>query len=350
MKLTFFSSKIRHFHHSQKRGKLILKPVFVSLRESSEKIPRMKISVIGAGNVGATAANILAEKEVGNTIILLDVIRGLAEGKSLDIMQMSPLALFDTRTIGVTDDFEATSNSSVVIITSGQARKPGMSRDDLLDVNAKIVQNVTEKVMRHSPNAILIIVSNPLDAMCYVAYKTARIPAERVIGMAGLLDTARYRSFLAEALECSVKDIQAITLGGHGDDMVPLMKYTTLSGVPVSQLLSEEKIKEIINRTRKGGGELVNLMGKSAWYAPGYATVRMVEAIVRNQKRYFPCSAYLEGEYGLEGIFFGVPVKLGKTGIEDILEIELDEEEKLQVEVSARSVKESIDYLRKRGY
>jgi len=310
----------------------------------------MKISVIGAGNVGATAANILAEKEVGNTIVLLDVVKGLAEGKSLDIMQMSPLALFDTRTIGVTDDYEATANSSVVIITSGQSRKPGMNREDLLDVNAKIVQHVTEQVMKHSPNAILIIVSNPLDAMAYVALKTARIAPERVIGMAGLLDTARYRSFLAEALECSVKDIQAITLGGHGDDMVPLIKYTTLSGVPVSQLLSDEKLREIVQRTRKGGGELVNLMGKSAWYAPGFATARMVEAIARNQKRYFPCSAYLEGEYGLNDLFFGVPVKLGKNGIEDILEIDLDADDRRMVEISANSVRESIMYLKKRGY
>lgn len=305
----------------------------------------MKITVVGAGNVGATAANILAEKEVGNQVVLLDVIKGLAEGKSLDIRQMGPLALFDTQTIGVTDDYEATAGSSVVIITSGLARKPGMSRDDLLSANARIVKTVTENIIRHSPEAILIIVSNPLDAMCYVAYKTAQIPSERVMGMAGLLDTARYKSFLADALECSVKDIQAITLGGHGDDMVPLARYTTLTGVPVGQILNDTKMEEIISRTRKGGGELVNLMGKSAWYAPGFATARMVEAIARNQKRYFPCSAYLEGEYGLDDIFFGVPVKLGKGGVEDILEIELNDEERRLVDISARSVRNNIEFL-----
>ncbi len=306
----------------------------------------MKITVVGAGNVGATAANILAEKEIGNKIVLLDVVKGLAEGKSLDIMQMAPLALFDTRTSGVTDDYEATAGSSIVIITSGLARKPGMNREDLLSTNARIVKNVTENIIRYSPDAILIVVSNPLDAMSYVAYKTAGISPERVIGMAGLLDTARYRAFLAEALDSSVKDIQAITLGGHGDDMVPLMKYTTLSGVPITQLLPKERIEEIMNRTRKGGGELVNLMGKSAWYAPGYATARMAEAIVRNQKRYFPCSAFLNGEYGLYDMYFGVPVKLGKNGIEDILEIELDDDERKLVEISANSVRENIDFLK----
>ena len=305
----------------------------------------MKITVVGAGNVGATAANILAEKEVGNTVVLLDVVKGLAEGKSLDIMQMGPLALFDTKTIGVTDDYEATANSTVVIITSGLARKPGMSRDDLITANANIVKTVTENIIQYSPDAILIVVSNPLDAMAYVAYKVAGIPAERVIGMAGLLDTARYKAFLAEALECSVKDIQAVTLGGHGDDMVPLPRYTTLTGVPVNQILSSEKINEIVLRTRKGGGELVNLMGKSAWYAPGYATARMVEAIMRNQKRYFSCSAYVEGEYGLSDMFFGVPVRLGRSGIEDILEIELNEDEKRLVEISANSVRQNIDFL-----
>ncbi len=305
----------------------------------------MKITVVGAGNVGATAANILAEKEVANEVVLLDVVKGLAEGKSLDIMQMAPLALFDTKTLGVTDDYSATADSSVVIITSGLARKPGMNREDLLEANAHIVKNVTENIIKYSPNAILIVVSNPLDAMTYVAMKVAGIPSSRVLGMAGLLDTARYRAFLASELDCSVKDIQAVILGGHGDDMVPLMNYTTLSGVPIRQLLSDEKLTEIINRTRKGGGELVNLMGKSAWYAPGYAAARMVEAIVKNQRRYFPCSAYLQGEYGQKDIYFGVPVKLGKKGIEHILEIKLDDDEKALVEISANSVRENIAYL-----
>lgn len=305
----------------------------------------MKITVVGAGNVGATAANILAEKEIGSTIVLLDVIKGIAEGKSLDIRQMAPLALFDTKTIGVTDNYEATANSSIAIITSGLARKPGMSREDLLVTNARIVRDVTRNLIKYSPEVILIIVSNPLDAMAYVAYKSAGIASERVIGMAGLLDTARYRSFIADELDCSVKDIQAITLGGHGDHMVPLMNYTTLSGVPIKQLIPEPRIEEIMERTRKGGGELVDLMGKSAWYAPGYATVRMVEAIAHNQRRYFPCSAYLKGEYGLNDMYFGVPVKLGKFGIEHILEIELNEKEKELVNISAQSVKKSIDYL-----
>jgi len=305
----------------------------------------MKITVVGAGNVGATAANILAEKEVASTVVLLDVVKGLAEGKSLDIMQMAPLALFDTRTLGVTDDYSATADSHIVIITSGLARKPGMNREDLLEANAHIVKNVTENVMKYSPNAILIVVSNPLDAMTYVAWKVAGIPSSRVMGMAGLLDTARYRAFLAEELNCSVKDIQAVILGGHGDDMVPLMNYTTLSGVPIRQLLPDEKLNEIILRTRKGGGELVNLMGKSAWYAPGYAAARMAEAIAKNQRRYFPCSAYLEGQYGQNNLYFGVPVKLGKKGIEHILEITLDKDEKALVEISANSVRENIVFL-----
>ena len=307
----------------------------------------MKITVVGAGNVGATAANILAEKEVASTVVLVDVIKGLAAGKSLDINQMAPLALFDTRTAGVTDDYEATAGSSVVIITSGLARKPGMNREDLLEANAAIVKNVTENIIKYSPDAILIVVSNPLDAMTYVAWKVSGLPSHRVMGMAGLLDTARYRSFLAAELDCSVKDIQAVILGGHGDDMVPLVNYTSLSGVPIKQLVPEQKLQEIINRTRKGGGELVNLMGKSAWYAPGYAAARMVEAIVKNQRRYFPCSAYLNGEYGLNDLFFGVPVKLGKNGIENILEIHLDDQEKELVAVSANSVKENIAFLEK---
>jgi len=309
----------------------------------------VKITVVGSGNVGATAATVLAEKEVGNTLVLLDVVKGLSEGKALDIMQMGPLALFDTKTIGVTEDYAATAGSNVVVITSGLARKPGMNREDLLTTNAKIVKSVTQNIMKHSPDAILVVVSNPLDAMTYVAHKVSGLPANKVVGMAGLLDTARYRSFLAEAMDCSVKDIQAVTLGGHGDHMVPLMNYTTLSGVPISQLLDKKTIDEIILRTRKGGGELVNLMGKSAWYAPGYAAARMVEAIVRNQKRYFSCSAYMQGEYGLNDMYFGVPVKLGKTGIEDIMQIELNEEEKELVDISAKSVRENIGFLKTLG-
>jgi malate dehydrogenase len=305
----------------------------------------MKISVIGAGNVGANCAIVIAEKELGNEVILLDIKKGLAEGKSLDINQMAPLALFDTRTIGVTDDYLATANSDVIVLAAGLSRKPGMNRDDLISTNAQIVKTSTEKAIVHSPNAIFVVVTNPLDAMAYCVFKSAKIPASRVIGMAGLVDTARYRAFLADELRCSSKDIQAIILGGHGDHMVPIPRYTTVSGVPVTQLISKEKIDDIIRRTRMGGGELVNLMGKSAWVAPGYAAARMVEAIVLNQKRYFPCSAYLSGQYGMEDIFFGVPVKLGAGGIENILEIELNTQEKLLIEQSAESIRENIRFL-----
>jgi len=305
----------------------------------------MKISIIGAGNVGATCAIVIAEKELGNEVVLLDIKHGLAEGKALDIMQMAPLALFDTKTFGVTDDYSRTANSQIVVIAAGLSRKPGMTRDDLISTNANIVKSITENILKYSPDAIFIVVTNPMDAMAYCCLKAAKIPSNRVIGMGGLVDTARYRAFLAEELNCSPKDIQAVILGGHGDHMVPIINYTTVSGVPVAQLLKKEKLKDIINRTRLGGGELVNLMGKSAWYAPGYAAARMVEAIVKNQRRYFPCSAYLQGEYGQKDIYFGVPVKLGKKGIEHILEIKLDDDEKALVEISANSVRENIAYL-----
>ena len=305
----------------------------------------MKITVVGAGNVGAICAIVIAEKELGNEVVLLDVKQGLAEGKSIDIMQMAPLALIDTKAIGVTDDYTATANSQVVVIAAGFPRKPGMNREDLINTNARIVRGITEKAIKQSPDAVFIVVTNPLDAMAYCAFKTANIPSNRVIGMAGLVDTARFRYFLAEELQCSSKDIQAIILGGHGDHMVPIPRYTTINGVPVTQLISKEKIDDIIRRTSIGGGELVNLMGKSAWFAPGYAAARMVEAIALDQKRYFPCSAYLSGQYGLDDIFFGVPVKLGAKGVENILEIELNETEKALVERSANSVRENIKFL-----
>jgi malate dehydrogenase len=305
----------------------------------------MKITVVGAGNVGATCATVLAEKEICSSIVLLDVQKGLAEGKALDIFQMAPLALYDTRTIGVTDNYEASANSEIVVITSGLARKPGMSRDDLITTNAQIVKGVTENIIKYSPNAIFVVVSNPLDAMAYCALKTAKVDPRRVIGMAGLLDTARYRAFLAEYLNSSVKDIQAIILGGHGDHMVPLKRYTSICGVPVTEVIAEGKLNEIIDRTRVGGGEIVNLMGKSAWYAPGYATARMVEAIVRNQRRIFPCSAYLQGEYGLDDMYFGVPVMLGQNGVEKVLEVKLNDEEKALVKKSAESVRETINVM-----
>jgi malate dehydrogenase len=307
----------------------------------------MKISVIGAGNVGTSCAIVIAEKELGNELVLLDIKQGLAEGKALDINQMAPLALFDTKTIGVTDDYSATANSSVIVIAAGITRKPGMHREELITTNAQIVRSITEKAIQASPNAIFVVVTNPLDAMAYCALKSAKIPANRVVGMAGLVDSARYRSFIAEELKCSPKDIQAIILGGHGDHMVPISRYTTICGSPISQLMSKEKLDAIITRSRLGGGELMTLMGKSAWVAPGYAAARMVEAIVLDQKRYFPCSAYLNGQYGLKDIFFGVPVKLGANGVEDILELELNDNEKNLVKQSADSIKASIRTLYK---
>src|SRR6187401_2842575 len=249
----------------------------------------MKITVVGAGNVGATCADVLSYREVANEILLLDIKEGIAEGKSLDIWQKAPIDLYDTRTIGSTNDYSKTANSDVVVITSGLPRKPGMSRDDLIATNAGIVRSVTENIIKHSPNAIIIVVSNPLDVMTYCAYLTAGINSNKVFGMAGILDTARYRAFLAEALNTSPKDIQAVLMGGHGDTMVPLPRYTTVAGIPVTELISKDKLDAIVERTKKGGGELVNLMGTSAWYAPGAAAAQMVEAILKDSKRIFPC-------------------------------------------------------------
>ncbi len=303
----------------------------------------MKITVIGAGNVGATCANVIAEKELANEVILIDIKEGFAEGKALDMWQTSPINLYDSRIVGYTNDYSKTTNSEVVVITSGLPRKPGMSRDDLIATNAGIVKSVTENVIAHSPNAIIIVVSNPLDVMTYVSYLTAKIDPRRVFGMAGILDTARYRAFLAEALNVSPKDIQAVLMGGHGDTMVPLPRYTTVSGIPVTELIDKDKLDAIIDRTKKGGGELVNLMGTSAWYAPGAAAAQMVEAIVRDQKRIFPCCALLNGEYGLKDIYLGVPVKLGKNGIEEIIELKLNAEEMTLLHESAKAVKEVMD-------
>jgi len=303
----------------------------------------MKISIIGAGNVGATCAQVIAEKEICNNIVLLDKVKGLAEGKALDMQQTAPLARYSTNIKGVTDDYEATKDSSIVIVTSGLPRKPGMTREDLIQVNAEIVKYVTQNAAKYSPDAIFIIVSNPLDVMAYCAYFTARTSPKKVIGMAGMLDTARYKSFIADALHCSSKDILAITLGGHGDTMVPLPRYTSVGGVPVTQLLPKETIDSIIERTRFGGGEIVNLLGTSAWYAPGYAAAKIAVTIATNQRRFEPASVYLQGEYGYKDIFFGVPVMLGKHGAEKILEIELNEVEKELVESSASKVLEAIN-------
>lgn len=305
----------------------------------------MKITVVGAGNVGATCANVLATREIGNEIILLDIKEGTAEGKALDIWETAPVLNYDTRTIGVTNDYSRTAGSEVVVITSGLPRKPGMSRDDLIATNAGIVKSVTENVIRHSPDAIIIVVSNPLDVMTYCAYLTAKKDSRKVFGMAGVLDTARYRAFLAEALNVSPKDIQAMLLGGHGDTMVPLPRYTTVSGIPVTDMISEEKLNAIVDRTKKGGGEIVNLLGTSAWYAPGAAAAQMVEAIVRDQKRIFPVCTWLTGEYGLDKIYLGVPVKLGKNGIEEIIELKLNADEMALLKASAGAVKEVMDVL-----
>ena len=305
----------------------------------------MKVTVVGAGNVGATCADVLAHREIANEIVLLDIKEGFAEGKALDIWQTSPINLYDSRTIGSTNDYSKTADSDVVVITSGLPRKPGMSRDDLIATNAGIVKTVTENVVKYSPNAIIIIVSNPLDVMTYCAYLSAKTDSNKVFGMAGVLDTARYRAFLATELNVSPKDIQAVLMGGHGDTMVPLPRYTTVGGIPVTELIEESKLNEIIERTKFGGGEIVKLLGTSAWYAPGAAAAQMVEAIVRDQKRIFPVCAWLNGEYGMKDIYLGVPVVLGKNGIEKIIELQLNEDEKALLAESAEAVKSVMDVL-----
>ena len=304
-----------------------------------------KVTVIGAGNVGATCADCMAVRDIVDEVVLLDIKEGIAEGKALDIWQTSPIRQFDTRLRGVTNDYEATRDSDVVVITSGLPRKPGMSRDDLISINAGIVKSVTENVIKYSPDAIIIIVSNPLDVMCYCAYLTAGLPASRVFGMAGVLDTARYNAFIAEALNVSPKDIHSLLMGGHGDTMVPLPRYTTVSGIPVTELLPPDKLDAIIERAKVGGGELVKLMGTSAWYAPGAAVAQMVESIIRDQHRILPVCTYLNGEYGLKDIYLGVPVVLGKNGIEKIIEVSLNDSEKELLNQSAKSVKSVMNVL-----
>jgi len=305
----------------------------------------MKITVVGAGNVGATCADVIARRELANEVVLLDIRENFAEGKALDLWQTSPIELFDSRLTGSTNDYSKTAGSSVVVITSGLPRKPGMSRDDLISTNAGIVRSVTTQILEYSPDAILIVVSNPLDVMTYCAYKAAGLPAHRVFGMAGVLDTARYRAFLAEALDCSPKDIQAVLMGGHGDTMVPLPRYTTVGGIPVTELIDAVQLDAIIERTKKGGGEIVQLLGTSAWYAPGAAAAQMVEAIVRDQKRIFPVCAWLNGEYGLKDVYMGVPVKLGRNGIEKIITLDLNAEELEGVHTSAAAVREVMEVL-----
>ncbi|TRX70251.1 malate dehydrogenase [Carboxylicivirga sp. M1479] len=305
----------------------------------------MKVTVVGAGNVGATCADVLAYREIANEVVLVDIKEGVAEGKALDIWQKAPINLYDTRTIGSTNDYKKTADSDVVVITSGLPRKPGMTRDDLISTNAGIVKSVTEQVVKYSPEAIIIIVSNPLDVMTYQAHLTSKFPRTKVMGMAGILDTARYRAFLAEALNVSPKDIQAVLMGGHGDTMVPLPRYTTVAGIPVTELIGEEELNAIIERTKFGGGELVKLMGTSAWYAPGSAAAQMVEAIVRDQKRVFPVCIKLDGEYGIDDCYLGVPVILGKNGVEKVIELDLNEEEKQLLQTSRKHVLEVMKVL-----
>lgn len=304
-----------------------------------------KITVVGAGNVGATVADTLAQNEVANEIVIVDIRENFAEGKALDMWETSPIRLSDSRVIGSTNDYSKTANSDVVVITSGMPRKPGMSRDDLISTNAKIVKSVTESVVKYSPDAIIVVVANPLDVMTYAAFLASKKSRNQVFGMAGILDTARYRSFLAEELNVSPKDIQALLMGGHGDTMVPLPRYTTVAGIPVTQLIDEEKLNAIVERTKKGGGEIVKLLGTSAWYAPGQAAAQMVEAIVKDQKRIFPVCTLLEGEYGQTNVALGVPVKLGRNGIEEIIEVELNDVEKAMLETSSAAVKDVMKVL-----
>jgi malate dehydrogenase len=304
-----------------------------------------KITVVGAGNVGATAAQGVALKELARHVVMIDIMEGIPQGKGLDQWESSPIEGFDSRVIG-TNSYDDTAGSDLVIVTAGIARKPGMSREDLLNTNAGIVRSVSENIKRSSPEAIIIMVSNPLDVMAYVCKQTTGFPRERVIGMAGVLDTARYRSFVALELNVSVEDIQALVLGGHGDTMVPLASYTTVSGIPLEQLLARDRIDALVDRARTGGAEIVGLLKTgSAYYAPAAATVQMAEAIVRDKKRILPCSAWLEGEYGFDGVYLGVPCKLGRSGLEGVIEVQLTQEERAALQRSADSVRETMALL-----
>jgi len=296
-----------------------------------------KVTVVGAGNVGATVANVLAHKDLVKEVVLVDIKADLAAGKALDSWQQAPIDYYSTKLTG-TGDYRKTRNSDIVVITAGVPRRPGMSRDDLISTNAKIVSSVTSSIMKYSKNPIIIVVSNPLDVMTYAAHKVSKLPASRVFGMAGILDTARYRAFLATALDVSPKDLQAVLMGGHGDTMVPLPRYTTVAGIPVTELIEKKDLNAIVERTKKGGGELVKLMGTSAWYAPGAAAAQMVESIIKDENRIFPCCAKLTGQYGLKDMFLGVPVKLGKKGINKVLELKLNKTELKSLHKSANHV------------
>ena len=305
---------------------------------------RTKISVVGAGNVGATVAQLIAYKELGD-VVMVDIIEGLPQGKALDLLEAGPVEGYDSQVNGA-NNYEATADSHIVVITAGIARKPGMSRSDLITTNANIVRAVTEQVIKYSPEALLIVVSNPLDAMVHLTKHVSGFPKNRVVGQAGVLDSTRFRTFIAQELNVSVEDTQAFVLGGHGDTMVPLPRYSTVAGIPITHLLPQETIDRLVQRTRDGGGEIVNLLKSgSAFYAPGAAVVQMVEAIVKDKKRVLPCTAYLEGEYGLRDIYFGVPVKLGAGGVEQIIEIELTADERAALQASAKEVADTIHLL-----
>jgi len=305
-----------------------------------------KITVVGAGHVGATCAQRIAEKELAREVVLIDIVEGVPQGKGLDQWESAPIEGFDTRIIGA-NDYEAARDSEIFVVTAGVARKPGMSRDDLLQINAKIVRSVSAEIARVAPESIIIMISNPLDVMSSVAMEVTGFPRERILGMAGVLDTARYRSFIALELDVSVEDIQALVLGGHGDTMVPLVSYTSVSGIPLTHFLSDEKIEALIQRTRKGGAEIVaHLKTGSAYYAPSAAAVQMCEAIVKNKRRILPCAAYLTGEYGQEGIFLGVPCKLGQGGLQEIIELELSASEQEALGNSATAVRSTLESLK----
>jgi len=305
---------------------------------------RKKITVVGAGQVGSTVAQLTAYKNLGD-VVIIDIIEGVPQGKALDLQESSCLQVFDSLVTG-TNDYKETANSDVVVITAGLPRKPGMSREDLLATNAKIVQSVTEKIMEHSHEPIIIVVSNPLDAMVYMAKKTSNLPKNKIIGMAGVLDSARLRTFVSLELGCSLVDVDAMVLGGHGDSMVPLPRYTSVSGISITELMTKEQIDRVVERTRKGGAEIVSLLKTgSAFYAPGASVVKMIEAVLHDKRRILPCTAYLEGEYGWSGIFFGVPVMMGINGIEKVIELKMTDEEKVALDKSAQDVKKTCDAI-----
>ena len=305
-----------------------------------------KVSIIGAGEVGASCATCLADRDFVNEIIIVDIKQGLAEGKALDLRQSAALKRFDTIVKGYTADYSQTANSDVVVLTSGITRKPGMERSELIATNAGIVKKVTEQVTKYSPNAVIVVVSNPLDVLCYCAWKNSGFPSNRVMGMSGQLDVARYKSFIAETLNVSTKDIQALILGGHGKSMVPMPRYTTIGGIPIRNLLSEEKVQEAIHRTQLGGEEIINYLGRSGWFAAGAAVCEMVEAMICNQRRVFTACAYLNGEYGYEDIYLGVPVVLGRNGVEKVIELELDPEDKIRFDESKKEVDKTLKLIK----